>query len=380
MANIPIYPGSSSFTTGSTPFGFYDTDTDFQTDADKVALFCARRLGWPITDVELQDVNFYTAFEEAVTTYGNEEYAFKIRDNFLSLEGATTASNLNTAIITPNQQGTIRIASQYGAEAGVGGNVTWYTGSVALTASQQDYDLADWAISQSITGGIEIKQIFNSPPPAIVRYFDPYSGTGIGFQGMLDAFGFGSYSPAVNFLLMPLNFDAQRIQAIEMNDQIRKSNYSFELVNNKLKIFPIPNQSGSLYFKYIKIDDRINNSIVDAPDKVNKTSNVPYNNPVYSQINSVGRKWIFEYTLALCKEMLGYIRGKYGTIPIPNDNVTLNSGDLLTDVRDEKSKLIERLRAMFDENSRKSQLERKSQESDFLNKELGNTPMPIYIG
>ena len=112
MANIPIWPGTSTFTSGSTPFGFYDADADFILDADKVAKFCAQRLGYPIVDIELQDIQFYTAFEEAVTTYGNELYAYKIRQDYLSLEGASSTTNLNTAIVTPNLANVIKIAEQ----------------------------------------------------------------------------------------------------------------------------------------------------------------------------------------------------------------------------------------------------------------------------
>jgi len=138
--NIPIYPGSSSFSPGNTPFGFYDYDIQFQIDADKVTTFCARRLGYPIMDVELQDLNFYAAFEEAVTTYGNELYAFQVRDNLINVIGASTASNMNHAITTPTMTGVIRIAQQYATEAGVGGNVNWYSGSFTTTAGIQDYD------------------------------------------------------------------------------------------------------------------------------------------------------------------------------------------------------------------------------------------------
>jgi len=160
MANIPIYPGSSSFFPGVTPFGFYDYDYQFQVDADKVTKFCALRLGYPIENVELQDINFYTVFEYAVTTYGNELYAFKVRDNLLNIEGLSTDINLNNAIITPNFANIVRLSQQYGEEAGVGGNITWYSGSIPLTPGVQDYDLSIWAASQNITGGIEIKNIF----------------------------------------------------------------------------------------------------------------------------------------------------------------------------------------------------------------------------
>ena len=118
MANIAIWPGSSSFSPGETPFGFYDQDLQFQTDADKVAKFCAQRLGYPLVDVELQDINFYTAFEQAITIYGNELYAFTLRDNMLSVEGAPTSSNLNNALITPNFAGIIRLTQQYASEIG----------------------------------------------------------------------------------------------------------------------------------------------------------------------------------------------------------------------------------------------------------------------
>ena len=173
MANIPIWPGSSSFFPGDTPFGFYDNQYQFQVDADKVAKFCALRLGYPIENVELQAVNFYTAFEEAVTAYGNELYAYQLRDNYLSLEGASQTVDVNVDIITPSMANIARLSQQYGEEAGAGGNVTWYKGQLELTPGVQDYDLSLWAISQSIVGGIEIKNVFYQPPPAINQLYSP---------------------------------------------------------------------------------------------------------------------------------------------------------------------------------------------------------------
>jgi hypothetical protein len=381
MANIPIYDGNPTWTSNAVPFGFYNNDSDFQLDSVKVAKFCASRLGYPLVDVELQSGSFFTAFEEAVTTYGNELYAHIIRDNQLSLEGLSTGSNLNTSIITPNFEPIVRLTEQYGAEAGSGGNVPHYTGSFVMTASQQDYDLAEWATDQGITSSIEIKRVFYEASPAITRYYDPYVGTGFGTQNMFDSFGFGSMSPAINFLMMPLNFDLQAIQAIELNDQVRRSQYSFELKNNKLRIFPIPSSgSRNYWFEYILREERIAGSVDDSPANVTNVSNTPYTNPTYASINSVGRQWIFEYTLALAKEMLGYVRGKYSNIPIPNAEVTLNQSDLITAATAEKSTLIERLRGYFDETSRKSLLERRAQEAEFKQTELKQVPYTIYIG
>ena len=384
MANAAIWPGSSSFFPGDTPFGFYDYDYQFQTDADKVADFCARRLGYPLVDVELQATNFYTAFEEAVTTYGNEIYAFKVRQDFLSMERASTGSSFNNSVIQPNFGSIVRMSHQYGEEAGVGGTVTWYTGSFFTTASVQDYDMTVWAASSaSLAPGdtIEIKRVFYESPPAIVRYFDPYAGTGTGMMNLLDTFGWGNYSPAINFLLMPINYDLQKIQAIEFNDQIRKSQYSFELVNNRLRLFPIPTvDGGKMFFEYIKNSERNIATMPSSSALVSNVSNVPYNNPNYTQINSIGRQWIFEYTLSLVKEMLGYVRGKYGTIPIPGAEVTLNHADLITAATAEKNLLLDKLKAYLEETSREKLLERRSLEADYKTKELNLVPQPIFIG
>ena len=382
MAQNPIiYPGSSSFIPGQTPFGFYDYDTNFQTDADKVASFCASRLGYPTVDVEMGSGSFYACFEEAVTTYGNEVYLYQIRNNFLNLEATSTGSAHNQDVINPNLGNIIRIADNYGSEAGAGGNVTWYSGSIPLTASVQEYDLDVWKDTQNVTGSIEVKQVFYQNTPAIVRYFDPYAGTGYGSQQLLDVFGFGNYSPAINFLLMPIYYDVSVIQAIELNDTIRKSAFTFELVNNKLRIFPIPNQEGQLFIQYIQVNDRNapTGSDFAGQNLVTDISNVPYENPTYQYINAPGRYWIFEYTLALAKELLGYVRGKYQQVPIPGAEVSLNQGDLISAATTEKSALIEKLRNDLDENSRKLQLQRKAEEADAMGKTLDQVPLPIYI-
>ena len=202
-------------------------------------------------------------------------------------------------------------------------------------------------------------------------------------QQMMDSFGFGSFSPAINFMLMPVNYDLQKIQAIELNDQIRKSQYTFELKNNQLKVFPIPVTRGveKLCFDYVKLDE-VNQPYFDRNGReiITNASNVPYQNPNYTRINSVGRQWIFEYGLALVKEILGYVRGKYSQIPIPGSEVTLNQSDLIAAATSERTALIERLRAYFESTSRKTLLQKKAEEGEAQNKTLGQAPMTIYIG
>ena len=393
--NVPIWPGSSSFSIGETPFGFYDNQAQFRVDADKVATFCAQRLGYPITDVELQEKHFYTAFEEAVTTYGNELYAYKIRDNQLSLEGSKTKDadgnpvDLNNAMVTPSFEPIVRLTEMYGAEAGSGGNVPYYSGSFALTASVQDYSFETFMSQSGLVGpeyalGIEIKKVFYEPLPATARLLSPYGGFGFGGVMAAGIAGLGGFGGGMGFLMMPLNYDMQVVQSIEMNEMVRRNNYSFEIHDNNLRIFPIPHSgSGNIWFEYIKRDERVSDSIKNFGSdggRVTNVGNTPYDNPNYDQINSVGRQWIFEYTLSLAKEILGLIRGKYGTIPIPNADVTLNQSDLLQQAQKEKDDLILRLRDYFDETGRQALLERRAAESDAKMSELQKVPYTIYVG
>ena len=390
--NIPIWPGSSSFHPGDTPFGFYDNDPAFEKDADKVANFCALRMGYPLVEIELQDKNFYAAFEEAVTIYGNELYAYKIRENYLTLEGAPTSINIEESIVTPNLGRIIDYSEQYGAEAGTGGNVPWHKLHVHLTGSVQDYDLDKVAAEAGFTkeNDIQIMRVFYENRPASALMASAYDGYGFGLGGSVAAGidGLGGFGYGGGYLMMPLNYNMQVIQQIELNDMVRISNYSFEMHDNVLRVFPVPgsdgttsgSSAGTMWVEFMLKSERTSKSIVEAYDKIKMVSGVPYTNPKYDEINSVGRSWIFEMTLAICKEMLGYVRGKYETVPIPNAEITLNQADLLAAAREEKEALLASLRAFFDETSREKLLERRTMESNFVMEELDRVPRVIYIG
>jgi hypothetical protein len=290
--------------------------------------------------------------------------------------------------MTPSLGGVIRITENYGEEAGVGGNVTYYSGAFQTTPGVQSYDMNLWAQQSASIGPndyIEIKRVFFEAPPASLRYFDPYVGIGYSYEGLLNSFGFGAYSPAITFLLMPLFFDLQRIQAIKLNDQIRRAQFSFEIQNNQLKIFPVPPARYNIWIEYVKGSER--DSVIGgrtasgsaATNLITNPSNVPYINPNYNYINSIGKMWIYQYTLALCREILGYVRGKYSTVPIPGSEVTLNQQDLLTDARATKEALLTQLRDTLDKTGRQAQLEKLAANSDNLNKTLNNIPMGIYV-
>ena len=213
------------------------------------------------------------------------------------------------------------------------------------------------------------------------RYFDPYVGTGYGSDQMLEGFGFGNYSPAVNFLMMPMYDDLLRVQAIEFNDTIRKSAYSFELKNDRLRIFPDPTTAYTLWIEYVKISDR-NSALKNGTvaNTVSDFSNATYDNMLYSNINDPGKQWIRKYTLALAKELLGNIRSKYASIPIPGAEVSLDGDTLRSEAAAERENLITQLREDLEAASRRNLLERQKEESEFMNETMNKIPYGIYIG
>ena len=380
-----IWPGSSSFSAGETPYGFYDSDTEFSGSGahsvDRFADWAAKRLGYPIVAVEMQEQQFYACYEESITEYSAQINQFNIKDNMLALQGQSTGSNITHTKVTPTFGRTVQLAEQYGTEAGVGGTIDFKSGSIDIVSGSQTYDLtALWANVSESGNAIEVRKVFYEGTPAITRYFDPYAGTGDGSYNMLDSFGWGNYSPAVQFMMMPMYADILKVQAIEFNDQIRKSAYSFELVNNKLSIFPNPTSNYKLHFKYLVKDDRNNTAQGTSTGVVSDFSNAPYDNMEFKFINDVGKQWIKKYALALCKELLGSIRSKYASLPIPNAETTLDGDTLRNEAVAEKEFLMTQLREMLEQTSRKALLEADKDEAEYLQEKLQKVPYPIYIG
>jgi len=380
-----IYPGSSSFVAGQTPFGIYDGDNEFQSEAPKVALWCARRLGYPIQNIELIDVNFYACFEEAVSEYGAQVNQFNIRNNLDTVRGKLKGTNLSSKLVQgSNLPSLISISDAYGTLAGVGGNTDIKKGSIELVAGQQEYNLDTlWGAVSESGKRIEVVKVFYETTPAINRFFDPYSVSGQGTLNLIDEFGFGSFSPAAQFILMPIYEDMLRIQAIEFNDQIRKSAFSFNIVNGKIRIFPRPtaqNISGKLYFDYFVKDDFTENSTSVTANVISDYSDIPYDFMVYSGINDVGKQWIRKYTLALVKELLGAVREKYSQIPIPGSEISLDGAALRSEAQTEKEALMTQLRETLQELERTKQFENRNSEATAHQEMLRKVPLPIYIG
>lgn len=378
MANIAIYNGtvSTSSVSGSTPFGLYDNDQSYITASAQTAVWCASRLGYPITDIEMSNDQFFACFEESVTEYSAQVNRFNIRENLLSAKGNSTSTNFTHKAITPNLGRLIALSKQYGSEAGSGGNVDWRKGYINTTASVQEYDL-NLVLTSSAdvveTSDIEVKRVFHHISPAADRHYDQ----GLGFDYALNNFGWGGSLGGAQYLAMPIYDDLLKIQQTEFNDTIRKSHYTFELVNNKLKIFPRPNSSFKFYVEYIHTSDR--DTLITSAS-ISDYSNMTYDNMAYADINDPGLQWIRKYTLALTKQILGSIRSKYSSIPIPGADTTLDGDTLRSEGIAEAEALIAILREDLEAASRRNLMEKEQEITDFQQGMLNKAPLNIYIG
>jgi len=387
---------SSVVLSTATPFGLYDTDTDFRLDAPKTSVWVARRLGYPIVNIELDNQQIWACFEESVSEYSAQVNQFNIRNNIDILRGQPKGkvSNYSQTLVDGSYLPTaVRMSQQYGTLAGVGGNTAIKKAYVNLTSSVQIYDLINNAydattgnsISSSLSGSsstIDVFKVYHEAVPAITRFFDPYSVGAQGTLNLMSELGFGNFSPAAQFLMMPIYEDVLRMQQIEFNDHIRKSTFSFNIVDNKLEIFPVPTGMGKtkVYFEYISRDEFEHDSQTIQSDSLSDYSDIPYDFIQYRNINDVGKQWIRKYTLALAKELLGAIREKYSSVPIPDGELQLDGAALRAEAQVEKDMLLEQLRGNLEEMSRKNVMENKAHESTHHQEMLRKVPLKLYVG
>jgi hypothetical protein len=300
----------------------------------------------------------------------------------MTLQGLSTATSATQRNIVGSViPQVVKLATDYGVEAQSGGDVTVKRGYISASAYTQSYDLKTlWADVSESGKKIEIRRIYHYMPPAIARYYDPFATTGLGLTNLMAEFGFDGYSPPVTFVMMPAYEDLLRIQAIEINDMIRKSQYGFEVSNNIIKFQPIFTQNKTIFFDYMVVDDKQLNTFQSGSDIASDLSNVPYEHISYTKTNDMSRTWIFKYTLALAKELLGIIRSKFSEIPYPDGEIKMDGEILRREAETEKEALIKELRETLEETGMQAQMKKQMENSKNMQEMFKNIPTLIYIG
>jgi len=376
-------------TLSPTPFGFFDSDTQFQSEADSMVTFVKRKLGDDILSVELTSKQIWACFEEAFCEYGAIVNQYQAKSQLSNLIGSSTGSLEGMEQKYPREtlEFALKLAEPYGSTAGVGGSYNTTSGSIQLSQGKQDYDLYSELVdgtgvpifSSSLNpsrGKLRIFEVMHFNPQAAYRFFDTTSA----INYLNNEFSFESFTPETVFYVLPVFEDVLRGGQMSMSNKVRRSNYSYLIVGTKIRIYPMPVSDipPRLWFRIGFPQDPL---APDIPDSsiygVSNLSNIPFGNFKYSQINSIGRQWTRQYTLALSKELLGLVRSKFGSIPIPGSELQLNGSDLVNNGRDEKEKLITQLKEMLDTLTYDKLLESQATEVENIKKVLQAVPIPM---
>ena len=370
-----------------TPFGVFDSDDDFKSEADNLVTFVKRKLGDDVLSVELTKKQIFGNFEESTLEYSSILNQYQAKSQLVNYLGFPTGSSDRPHMASGSEENYVRdnleylsrFAEPYAMEAGIGGSYNSLSGSIELEVGKQDYNIyttlsgANGGLFDNTKGKIKIEEVFHFNPQAAYRFFDTTSA----INYLNNEFSFESFTPETVFYILPVYEDLLRGGQLDLSNRVRRSNFSYKITGTNFRIYPIPTKSQKLFLRIRQYPDPTSPSYKDETiHGVSNMSNLPFGNVKYNRINSIGRQWIKSYTLAISMEQLGYIRGKFGSIPVPNSDVTLNSSDLISNGRSDRDGLKEKLREMLDSMTYDKLMETQSTRSEQINKQLKYVPIP----
>lgn len=399
--------GNVNSNTNPLPFGIYNTAAFVSGAVDQVA-YVYKKLGGDVLDVEITEYQVYAAYEEAVLEYSYIINSHQSKNVLADILGNTTASfNQDGQIIAGDPLSgsqvelrypkftysySRRIADGISTEAGLGGTENIYSASFAMTGGVQNYDL------QTIISGaanntsslffdkvgnnkITVRKVYYKTPRSMWRFYGYYGGMNV--VGNMSTYG--QFADDSTFQIVPVWQNKAQAMAYEDAIYTRCSHWSYEIKNNNLRLFPIPRSSFSPTLFWIEFTAHTD-AWVDQENSqtgtkgVNNMNTVPFENIPYININSIGKQWIRRFSLALAKEMLGQVRSKFGSIPIPNNDVQLNGSALITEGKEEQDKLREELKTLLAELTYNKLAEDDAALVDSSNKVMQQVPFGVFVG
>ena len=400
------------FVPGSTPFGVFDDDLLFQKDADLVVDYVRKKLGEPVMEVHLSSSQIYAAFEEACLEYSAMVNSFQAQSTLSTFLGAPTGSLSGAENKYPVKTLALarNVSDPYAEGGGVNSSVPHYSGNIDLNVGQQDYDIPTWLKNHDLQGNVVpsgsltssaglpaqwdgvgvvvLHEIYHKSPMQAYRFF----GTTSGLNYLNNQFKFESFTPETMFYLLPVWEDILRGMQFKTSNNVRRSNYSYDLHNNQLRLYPCPQGSYKLWFNWSVEPNPSNVSDTSASGStsgsvnnpryggVSNVSNIPFGNIQYSNLNSISHNWIRRMALAYSKEIEGQIRSKMATIPIPNGDLTLNGPELITDARADMEGLRVELKELLGETTYQRLMEKEAAMTTQLQETWKGVPMGVFVG
>ena len=363
------------------PFGTFNANTDFLSDCDSLVQFVHTKLGGNVLGVELTNLDVYTSLEESTLEYCQMVNSYQAKSALADILGGATGSlsGQQNKVARLTNALAKRKAQSFSSEAGLGGTKTLHSSSINFVSGQQAYDLKVMLSASGLVASgsrVEIKDVFHFSPTATYRFFDTSSA----INYLHNEFKFESFTPETVFYLLPVWEDVLRATTLQTSHNIRRSNYSYDIINNVLRIYPVPTTAAKLYFTYYLVDDNPWDSSDPFTNGIANLSNVPFGNITYSNINSLGRQWIRRLSFTFSKEILGLNRSKVGNIPIPNGEMILNGGDLIMQAREEQQILRQELHDLLEQTTFQNLMLKEAEAAEALKTIWSRSPMGIFVG
>ena len=398
---LPV-TGTIANVASALPMGVYADSAEFLSGAVAQVAFTYKRLGGDVLDIELTEENIYANYQDAVLEYSYLINIHQSKNVVGAALGGTTGSFTHTGQMEEGHslsgsnlalrypkfsfETAFRLGQAFATEAGVGGETTIYSASFDTVSNQQDYNLqaileADSTFS-SIVGKkrVKIRDVFYITPRQMWRFYGYYGGLNV----VGDYHTYGQYADDSTFQVIPAWQNKSQAIAYEDHLYTRTSHYSYEIINNNLRIYPIPDRVSpeKFWFRFSVNSTDIWDDDFDSGQRgVNNMNTLPFENIPYESINSIGKQWIRRFALALSKETLGQIRGKFGgNVPIPGENVSLNASDLLSQAKEEQSALRDELKTILDEMTYPKLLETDEAMTENAKKIMEDVPNGIFVG
>ena len=408
-ANVLPVTGTVADVTASLPFGIYAASTPFLSGASDQVAFTYKKLGGDVLDIELAPGNVYAAYEEAVLEYSYILNIHQSKNALSDLLGAPTGTFDQDGAITNELSGASaslayprfdygfprRVWDRTATEAALGGTLPIYSGSFKMVPNQQDYNLQTiLSASSALTGTLPyagqvqdkrvvIRKVFYRTPRSMWRFYGYYGG----FSVVGNLRTYGQYADDSTFEIVPTW--QNKLQAMAYEDALytRISHYSYEIKNNNLRIFPQPDMtSPKKFWVQFSIENQYSPWEEGSGEPksgikgINNMNTLPFTNLPFENINAIGKQWIRRFALALTKEMLGQVRGKFATVPIPGESVTLNASELLSQAKAEQDALRDELKTTLDELTYVEMATKDATLQDSTAKVLQNIPQGIFVG
>ena len=377
-------------TTNPTPFGIFDSDSAFKSEADNIVI--KRKLGDDVLSVELTKKQIWATLEESALEFSSILNQYQAKSQLVEFLGMPTTGSTGTMSGSEgkyprqNLDFLTRVAEPYSAEAGVGGSYDMLSGSIDLQTGRQDYDIyrelkdanGNLIYSSSMNSPrskLQISEVFHFNPQAAYRFFDTTSA----INYLNNEFSFESFTPETIFYVLPVFEDILRAGMLDISNRVRRSNYSYKVTGTKIRIYPKPTSDNpkKLFLRVKFFSNPLDPAYGDETiTGVSNLSDIPFGNLEYKNVNSIGQQWIRQYALASSTELLGLIRSKFGTIPIPGSDLTLNGTGLVTQGREDKTNLKTQLKEMLETMTYDKLMETAAARAESVNKQLKYIPMP----